>query len=192
MKFGKPLLILAVGVFLLAVAGCGSKTTGGQKDAGAADAAGGEKVVMPAERPNLIGKVKEVVGNEVTVYKVEMNLPEQRPGENGQQKASGGPSQSSQGPEPQNGPPGLEVTEDTETFLIPVGTPIVTRERGTDETKTLAVTDIKKDQMIRVWKKDGAVVFVEVMGGARRANGNAGASGGNRPPGGPVGPPPPM
>ncbi|HAA90389.1 MAG: Uncharacterized protein XD63_1712 [Thermoanaerobacterales bacterium 50_218] len=194
--FNNLLLILIFLLFSVSAMSCSSGTenqkTEGQIQSNAESLATSENIVVPRERPDLIGKVKDIVGNEVTVYKVEIaEATEQKSQENSQKPVANKTNQNSQDLSRATRPIGLKVTEETETFIIPVGTPIVTMQRGTNEIKTVALTEIKKDQLLRVWKKDDTVIFVQVMSGSSERsmsqNGEAtdrkgGAKG---PPGGP-------
>jgi hypothetical protein len=168
--FNNLLLILIFLLFSISAMSC-SSTAENQKaeqtESNTESLATSENIVVPREEPAFIGKVKDVVGNEVTVYKVEIaEATEQKPQENSQGAVADEANQNSQDLRRANRPFDLKVTEETETFIIPVGTPIVTMQRGTNEIKTVALTEIKKDQLLRVWKKDDTVIFVQVMSGS--------------------------
>ena len=76
MKLNKTLLLLMLCLITAAIAGCSSGGTGTSTEktaqVGNATASEGEKVAFPEEKPALIGKVKEIVGNEVTICKVKL------------------------------------------------------------------------------------------------------------------------
>jgi len=174
--FNKLLLILIFLFFSVSAFGCSSGTesrkTEGQTQSNAESLATTENIVVPREKPDLIGKVKDIVGNEVRVYKVEIaEANEQKSQENSQKPAADETNQNNQDLRRANRPVNLKVTEETETFIIPVGTPIVTMQRGANNVKTIALTEIKKDQFLRIWKKDDSAVFVQVMGGNRERPG---------------------
>lgn len=170
--------VFAFIVLLIAAvaAGCGGGTEGTQKVPQGNNAAVSEKVALPEERPSLIGKVKEIVGNEVTVFKGEVP---QNQGTPAGQPANQDQAQGAQGARPQNRGMGMTFSGETETFLIPVGTPIVTMQRGTGEVSQVGLTEIKKDAIIRVWKNEDAISFVQVMG-ANMPRGTGQGAGGNR------------
>lgn len=186
MKFNTLILGLAITLIAALTAGCGSGAETSRKDitANTRTAPEVQKVSLPEESPALIGKVKEIVGNEVTIFKGE--LP-QKPGNQGQQTGDGSPDRSqtqarsrdNQGRPPQNRGMAMKFTEETETFLIPVGTPIVTMQRGANEAGQAGLADIKKDTILRIWKKDDTISLVQVMGGNISRNTGQGA-GGNR------------
>lgn len=81
----------------------------------------------------------------------------------------------------------MNFTEETKTFIIPVGTPIATMQRGSKEANQVGLTEIKKDTVLRVWEKDGAVSFVLVAGGngamGRRQGAGGNGAGADHPPG---------
>lgn len=151
-SFNSLLLILIFLLFSMSTMSCSSGTenqkTEGQTQSKAESLVTSENIDVPREKPDLIGKVKDIVGNEVTAYKVEIaEATEQETQENTLKPAADETNQNSQDLRRANRPFDLKVTEETETFIIPVGTPIVTMQRGTNETKTIALTEIKKDQL---------------------------------------------
>lgn len=195
-SFNSLLLILIFLLFSMSTMSCSSGTenqkTEGQTQSKAESLVTSENIDVPREKPDLIGKVKDIVGNEVTVYKVEIaEATEQETQENSQGTVADETNQNSQDIRRANRSFDLKVTEETETFIIPVGTPIVTMQRGTNEIKTVALTEIKKDELLRVWKKNNTVIFVQVMSGSseRSTNQNGEATdrkgGAEGPPGGP-------
>ncbi|MFZ5631296.1 MAG: hypothetical protein ACOY40_00445 [Bacillota bacterium] len=199
MKTSKFVLALMIALIAATAAGCSGGTETPQKNQKQSNATAteGQKIALPEEGPALIGKVKEIVGNEVTVFKGEIPQSQGTPTE---QPAN--QSQNNQGVRPENRGMGMKFTEETETFLIPVGTPIVTMQRGTNEAGQVGLTEIKKDTILRVWKKDGTVSFVQVAGGNvqrgtgqgagnnRQGAGTGAGAGGGMPPG--MGAPPGM
>lgn len=144
-KFGLMILIItSLGI----LGGCGNEVPSNQEVVA-------EESNVSIERPDgkadLIGKVKDIVGNEVTVYKV------------------------------------TDKTQDeTSTFIIPVGAPIVSMKfiNGERNLEQQELTAIKKDGIISIWKKDdGTVEFVELRGG-RGKNKDSARTGGGPPMGG--------
>lgn len=212
------MLVLVVALLSLTVVGCsGSSGTGGteasQKEAQEAKEAssGSQKVSLPEEKPAFMGKVKEIVGNEVTVYKAEVNQnqgpPQESQAKDAQLKEKQAkdspenqtqtPNQANQEARPGNGGFRMNFTEETETFMIPVGVPIVTMQRGggSQEATVVELSQIKKDTVLRIWKTNDEVSFVQVTGGNSQRN-NKENTGNNRTGGGPQGgmggPPPGM
>lgn len=171
-KMHKLLLILAVAFTAMLAIGCssGTQTLNPEHQAVAAEE---EQIAVPEEEPTFAGMVKEIVGNEVTVYQAE--APEQAPareeapGENppGTAGRAANPNNDELRPEPSPGnrPPGPQVTEETITFTIPDGTPVVTLQRGSNEAVPMDLSDIKANQFLWVWQKDYAVNFVQLIGG---------------------------
>jgi hypothetical protein len=179
MKLNKLLLGLIIAFISTTAIGCSGNTEAPKED-NAATVSEGVKIVFPEEKPALIGQVKDIIGNEVTVYKVQVAPNGETLSERRQEPAGQETNPNVQGPGPGNRA-GFKVTAETETFIIPVGTPIVTVQRGTGETTPIGLTEIKKDQILRIWKKDDAVSFVQVMGGNRPRTGNPEGANGQRP-----------
>ncbi|MBM7865407.1 hypothetical protein GTO89_01290 [Heliobacterium gestii] len=218
-----PVLILSLAL----VAGCNNsaaptaKANGKKPDTEAsanANANAGAALPVPKRPPELVGKVKDIVGNEVTIFKGKMEEPagERAPEENGQATRPAGERRRSgnenggvnsdvnsdvgknNGTRPAGVPRNrMTFTEETETFLIPVGVPIATMQRGSGDAAAAQLTDIKKDQVIRLWKNNDAIEFVQISGGnpgGQRPNapgagqagqgGAGGARGGSSPEGG--------
>ncbi len=198
MKFRRLVLVVVVALISIAVAGCSSETKAPQHDVVAAMAEN-EKVVMPQEQPSLMGKVNDIVGNEVTVFKGEVTQAEgiskaEPATEESQEKINAvrekiasntiTPEQAREdfknlGIQVNPAQNRLEFTEETETFIIPVGTPIVTIQRGTNEANQVELADIKKDTILRIWKKGDVVEFVQLMGGTGGGFGNREGMGDN-------------
>ncbi|MEG6513852.1 hypothetical protein V6C32_18310 [Desulforamulus ruminis] len=146
-------------VFIAAItAGCqSSDAEEGQKASpGMAES---EKVTLPQGEPALIGKVKEIIGNEVTVYiaQAAQNGETDKPADQTE-------TQNQEHKGERTGTLGGEVTfsEETETFLIPVGVPMVAMQSGRNEAGEIELTKITADAILRIWKTDGAISFVQV------------------------------
>lgn len=208
--------VLLAAAIMSTAAGCGS-TTGSAKTASNNSAsASAATVAVPRERPALIGKVKEIVGNEVTVYKSAASpndgqVSGSSPNGNhasgsspdGNQTPGSSQNSSNQSSGRNSGARGnwgsaMTFTEETETFMIPVGIPVVSM--GGSGSQEINITDIKADQILRVWKTGDAITFVQVMGGNSRSTnsnnnenrtGNRNGNSENRDSGG-FGPPPGM
>ena len=205
MKFWRLVLVAVTTLISIAVVGCSSETKAPQQDDAAA-VSENQTVVIPQEQPSLMGKVKDIVGNEVIVFKGEVNQTEGPPKEEPKplteeaqdqikairEKVAAGtitPEQAreelqSLGIQPNQTQNRMEFTEETETFIIPVGTPIVTMQRGTNEANQVELTDITKDNILLIWKKDDVVEFVQLMGGGRAGNRESMGGNGERPGGG--------
>lgn len=204
MKFNKTLLILLMILIAAITVGCssgGTETSEKTTQASTEVASKGETITMPEERPALTGKVKEIIGNEVTVYIAQVPQNQGKPRDisnqaqpqertQNQEKPQNQPQgqnqpQSGDGASTQNRGFAMNFTEETKTFIIPVGTPIVTMQRGSREATQVGLTEIKKDSILRVWMKDDAVSFVQVAGGNGAMGNRQGAGGtGNRTGGG--------
>lgn len=189
MKPQKILLLLLVVFSFLVTVGCGNKTETAQ-ESNNAEIAASEQVTIPKERPQLIGKIKDVVGNEVTIYKAEMNeatvtenenepnqsSADQEQNLNEQAQKQNSNEQTTNPEDPNNGGPSqpkklaLNFTEETVTITIPVGTQIASAGRGTAE--LMEISDLKAEQTIMVWQRDDTVTFVQVMGGNKSTTKN--------------------
>ncbi|CCO08160.1 hypothetical protein [Desulforamulus hydrothermalis] len=115
-----------------------------------------EAITIPTERPSVIGKVKEVVGNEVTLYVAQAPQNEAAPTAN--------QADQERKPSPQQGPE-LKFSSETKTFLLPVGVPVVTMQGGT--AKQVELSKITKDAVLRIWQKDDTITFVQMVNGNR-------------------------
>ncbi|MBC9784109.1 hypothetical protein H1S01_06240 [Heliobacterium chlorum] len=231
----KGLSVAALLIALAVVAGCNSNGAStanptAQSQSGKEGTTNGATIPLPNRQPELVGKVKDIVGNEVTLYKgkVEQNqdgTASNNSGGNGAANGNGQNQNNQNRPNRQNNPTGqndpngqnsqngqngetrtqrdngqrpagmgrMTFTDETETVLIPVGTPIATMQRGSRVAVSAQLTDIKKDQIVRFWKNGDTIEFVQLLGGAnggQRPNqqpGNGQAGNGNPRPGGPDG-----
>ncbi|GAB6181823.1 hypothetical protein JCM14036_31420 [Desulfotomaculum defluvii] len=179
MRFKKG-WIIAMSIFLAAaMVGCGGGTATTEKAAAtkevAAETSESQKISMPEERPILIGKVKEIVGNEVTIFKAEVDQNgtpaqeapvKQTQNQNKQQENNQNNQQVNPGARMGNGGFRMNFSEETETFMIPVGVQIVSMQRGSQEATDVGITAIKKDSVLRIWKTNGEISFVQVTGGS--------------------------
>ncbi|HBV97824.1 MAG: hypothetical protein JL50_02715 [Peptococcaceae bacterium BICA1-7] len=187
MRFSKTVCLFIIAAAAIAAVGCGRESTQNTGQQNAAASTESQAVALPGESPAFIGKVKDIVGNEVTVYKAEVNQSQAAPKE----APAGSQPQSQDQSQAQNqaggaGVPGnrgfaMKFTEETQTFIIPVGTPIVTMQRGAGgaSSKQAGLTDIKKESILRVWEKDGEVSFVQLTGAGGAAGNRQGAGSGN-------------
>jgi hypothetical protein len=173
----KRFLVLAIACSFILLTGCGNgstssttpKTTDNQSSVSSQ-----ATVTVPGRTPELVGKVKEIIGNEVTVFKAKIETDQGRPAQQRQERASNAVN------ERQGSPPQVSFTEETETFIIPVGIPVATMQRGGTEAILAQLTDIKKDQIIRVWKTGETVEFIQLTGGSRAGGQQQQGDGGNR------------
>ena len=134
MKFRNLIRVLLLIFISTLVVGCSSAAETAQKTAqdNRSTVDGSEKVTMPEGRPTLMGKVKEIIGNEVTVYIAEAPQNEGAVKEEAsKQPQTGESSQPNQ--QAVNRGFAMNFTEETKTFIIPVGVPIVTMQRGSAE-----------------------------------------------------------
>lgn len=209
MKAHLPRALPVILIVALIVAGCSNSNKTPQTAWEIATAPSmSQTAIVPEEAPALFGKVKDIVGNEVTLLIAEGGLSEGGLGaapidEEAQERMralrqdleSGRITREQLreemqklGVEAQIRTPdqsiGTQFSEETETFIIPVGTPIVTWQRGDSEAGQVELTAIKKDTILRVWKKDGTVTFVQVMGGGTTMGIRQGAGGDESGPGG--------
>jgi hypothetical protein len=109
------------------------------------------------ERPDVYGRVKSIIGNEVVLELAEM--PQRRTGQSGGSATAGNqsgqipPSGGSQMGGGQGERPTvqreLKLTGETLTLLIPVGVPITSFSQG--GMKQLDIADIYEGTMMQVW-----------------------------------------
>lgn len=199
MAVKRYVLALSLALVAAVAAGCGSGTGTDQGSAIGNKAASGEqtevaeeqKVALPEGNPAFIGKVTDIVGNEVTVLKAD--LPAERPAV-AQQTPKQAQGQATKGAATQPRGMAMKFSDEPTTFIIPVGTPIVTVQRGSREGIEADLSEIKQDSIVRVWQTNDAVTFVQVTSqGMQRSSGGsesgtrdgAGAGMGGPPPGGP-------
>ncbi|MEG6521829.1 hypothetical protein [Desulfotomaculum sp. 1211_IL3151] len=165
-----------LGIFLaVAMVGCSGGGTATNEKAVQSETSGTQKVTMPEDRPAFMGKVKEIVGNEATIFKAEIDpngevpqgAPANQPQSQNQQPANQAGSQpANSGARGNQGGPGMSFSEEAETLLIPVGVPIVSMQRGSQEVTEVGLSQIKKDTLLRIWETNGEISFVQVMGGS--------------------------
>ncbi len=194
MGLKKLLAVLTIAVAAVALVGCGS---GSAEEPNQTDAAVGEvnKVTLPQERPDLIGKVKEIVGNEVTMYKAEMNTGESTSTSDQQiEEQQTDNQQAAQQAGPGKSGFKMNFSETAETITIPVGTPIVSRQRGANEVTEVGLSGIKQDSILQIWRQDDTITFVQVMAVGGSNSGTNGSEQNRRMDGPPDmgGPPPGM
>lgn len=190
-KVAFPLMLVLIAAIAVGCSSKGTETPNRSSQGTSATVAEVQKVALPEERPALIGKVKEIIGNEVTIYKAQIPQTPETPetsetsgtskGEPVKSSQAQNQNQSDNGARPQNRGLRMNFTEETETFVIPVGTPIVAMQRGTQEASEVGLTGIKKDTVLRIWKKDDTISFVQVQAaGGSGQRGNQQGAGGNR------------
>jgi hypothetical protein len=107
--------------------------------------------------PNLFGQVKSINGNTITLALAKMQQPQQ--GTTPPQNPPTAKDQSANQAPKNGGSP--ELTGETKTITIPDGVKITTGNK--DNSKEVAITNIKAGDMLEVTLKDGAVSQVRVM-----------------------------
>jgi len=177
------LLVLILICILALTAACSGKEDANGKVTTAASEA--EALTVPERVPDLMGRVVGIIGNEVTIYRIEGNFPQTASGRGGGQKPANiaenqnnSEQSSRENPGLENRMPQITVSEEKEAIIIPVGTPIVTIQRGSTQAISVGLTEIKKDQILRVWKDEDIVEFVQLMA---VAGGRGGTGGGQNP-----------
>lgn len=170
-------MFLLMVCLVIVTAGCNQDSA---NTAQVSKTAGTGETSIPGDDPALMGKVKEIIGNEVTIY--EMAVPDNNqagppPQENILPDTS--PRYALEEEAPINAEtagssddfaPTIPIpTESTETvtFLIPAGTPIIGMNTGQEGTSLLTLSDISEGSTIRVWKNDGIITTVQVMGSGK-------------------------
>lgn len=122
-------------------------------------------------RPDMFGKVKSIIGNEVVLELIEIPQIETK-GKNDKDKAknvlavNGDAEGDRPGPRSEGGAGRreLNLTGETATILIPVGVPITTRSSG--EVKNLEIADIYEGSMLQIWtNEEENITRVAIMQG---------------------------
>ena len=130
----------------------------------------------PQERADIVGVVESIIGNKVKILKIdrmsnmdkssEENNEENSKNQESKAKAigvnnmrmpgripGGGMKRNSEGDSVSRVEKLKSLSTGTETVIIPVGIKIFQKEAG--EVSLASLSDIKRDQMIRVWLSDG-------------------------------------
>lgn len=169
----KLLLVAIVSLLLFVITGCGSKTasTGNNEQKDAESTIGSidnTKQQTSPNTPDLVGKVKTIEGNKITVYKVNMTNnrpPENTPNSNNplENTPNGNkpPDESAGAPGPvdnsnQQGPPEsreemFQVTDETYNLVINADAQITRgpgRGTGKDDATQLNLADIKTGNIL--------------------------------------------
>lgn len=105
------------------------------------------------QRPDLFGRVKSIIGNEVVLELAEM--PQREAGEKKSKQGSDAGERPINpegkiggGPEQRGGKRQLKFTGETKTILIPVGIPIKSFSRREEE---LDIADIYEGSLLQIW-----------------------------------------
>lgn len=163
--FRSKLLVLAiVSMLLFVITGCGSKTvsTGNneQKDAkSATNSIDNTQKQTPPNNPDLVGKVKTIEGNKITVYKVNMtnnNMPPENTPNGNTPPDQSAKSPGQEGNQGQQTPPKsmeemFQVTDETYNLVINEDAQITRgfgRGTGNDATTQLNLGDIKTGDIL--------------------------------------------
>lgn len=170
MKLKPVFFLLLLGCITFASIGCSRDSSAPEQKETA-----NENIVLPQEEPALTGIVKEIIGNEVTIYKMaarpnspETDSPQDQPASDSAVSTQDQKPGTEDAPTPnaanqKQARPGMQPSEETETFTIPVGTPIVSMNG--DASSTVSLTDIKENQLINVWKTEEDISMVQVIAG---------------------------
>lgn len=162
----KKLPVLIAVFLLIFAAGCASKSstddTGTKNPAATAQSDGTTQQTAPPDgTPDVMGKVKTISGNKVTVYKVTAPNNNQPPGNGTKPQGEGKkpPGQSGDlSPEEraQKRADMFQVTDETIDLTIPDDTPFV-QDQGFGENKEIKKIDIGSIQngdLLRIWYGD--------------------------------------
>ncbi|WCN39264.1 hypothetical protein [Aneurinibacillus uraniidurans] len=143
-------------MFALAATGCGNAaeqaTATSDQAQGAASMNGDKKPQGKFSRPDLMGEVESIVGNEVKLKLIE--IPERTGAQrqysgSGQGQGGGNTSGSGQART-------VKYTGQTETVTIPVGVPLITMSRGNNglEETEVELKSIKKGSILSITYAD--------------------------------------
>ncbi len=153
--FRSKFLVLAiVSMLLFVITGCGSKTasTGNneQKDAkSATNSIDNNQKQTPPNNPDLVGKVKTIEGNKITVYKVNMTNNNMPPDQS--TKSPGQEGNQGQQTPPKSMEEMFQVTDETYNLVINADAQITRgfgRRTGNDATTQLNLGDIKTGDIL--------------------------------------------
>lgn len=164
MSFRKLLVFAMIMGSIFIYAGCSSAPA----DSSAPQAADSGSPADPAkpDRPaDLQGKVKQIRGNQLTIFKIEATAPEMTEEEKAkrrEQMQQLSPEEKAKTREERN-----KITDETMDLTIPVGIPVITTQNiaGKIETETLNLADIKQGDLIKFWYVNGnpeEIAFVQV------------------------------
>lgn len=121
----------------------------------------------PERRYDLQGQVKSIRGNEVTVNKVigeQLELTEAEKAKRQQEMQNLSPEEKQKSRDDR-----VKITDETLTFIAPVGVPIITTQNigGKVEAKKMDLADIKKGALLKIWFKadsnNGEAEFIQIM-----------------------------
>lgn len=119
-------------------------------------------------RPDLYGKVKKIVGNEVTLELAELSERKEMSEEDRkkikEQMQNSNPGEGGFGGQGNKMKREIKFTGETKNIIIPVGLPLVSSKRG-EETQ-LELGDIIEGTLLQIWlNEDESVKAVRVMQG---------------------------
>jgi len=124
------------------------------KSAEGADAS--SKSEQSKEAPDMMGEIKKIIINEITISLVEMptNIQRNAEGDRAAGDRKDGNDKSSLEKKREDV---LKLTGESATFIIPVGTPIISTKRGANgmESNELQLSDIYEGVVLQVWLKEG-------------------------------------
>jgi len=186
--FKKLVLVSAAILATVSLVGCGagapqnaaSTTPAAQTQQANGQTANG--IALPCDQPAYTAKVVDVANDQVTIYKAELTAEPQEGLQGTNQGVPQGPPQGTSQGAPQGEPQGraqgapqgdnekgpgsgrqMKFSEQADTIIIPASAQVVTGSPRGGDISSIKVSDIKKDQIIQVWEKDGAITFVQVM-----------------------------
>lgn len=158
-------LILTVSAVAMIFTGCSASNTANNSSSSVSKSVESEdrsgKEAESRKEPEILGQIKGIIGNEISISLVEMpeNMGRSDSGDVSAEdreaaKAQGGTKGGASGQGRQDA---IKLTGESETFIIPVGTPIVSTKRGNDgmERKELQLEDIYEGMVLQVWLKEG-------------------------------------
>lgn len=163
----KSVVYIMMLILLLSAIGCSSKTNTGSAESPAPQVSeGNSEGERPDRVPDLEGKVKQIRGNEVTVFKVVRTRPEPTEEERAkrrQQMMNLSPEERAKIQAEM-----FKVTDETIDLTIPVGVPIVSNQTGGGKvvTQSVSLADIKQGNIMRFWFTEGTsdeINYVQVM-----------------------------
>lgn len=126
-----------------------------------------KQLTIPERRFDIQGQVKSIRGNEIAVYKVvgeQLELTDEEKAKRREERQNLSPEEKQQAREST-----IKVTDETQSFIVPVGVPIITSQNigGNPQIEKMDLADIKQGSLLKIWFKvdsnNEEAEFVQLM-----------------------------
>ncbi|NLI91772.1 MAG: hypothetical protein GX434_06050 [Peptococcaceae bacterium] len=146
-KSGSILLFL---LLIITLVGCSNSTV---SKTTVTSSQGTSQLTIPERKFDIQGQVKSIRGNELTVNIVvgeQLELSDEEKAKRRAEMQNLSPEERQQKRENT-----IKVTNETKSFIIPVGAPIIASQYigGSQEIKKMDLADIKQSSLIKIWFK---------------------------------------